>query len=62
MIYYGCGLAVAAIIGVAAGTRYIERHGATGLLTVVALTVFLGAIIGWALDGYVALIHRIHPY
>ena len=59
---YACGLGVAAIIGVAAGTRYVERRGLTGLAIVVALTIFLGGIIGWALDGYVAFIHRIHPY
>ena len=59
---YACGLGVAAIIGVAPGTRYVERRGLAGLAIVTALTILLGAIIGWALDGYVAFIHRIHPY
>ncbi len=62
MIYYGCGVGVACIIAVAAGTRYVERRGPAGLAIVVALTLVLGAMIGWSLDGYVTFMHRTHPY
>ena len=62
MIYYGCGLAVAAMITVAAGTRFVEQRGWPGFLIVAALTVVLGLIIGWGLDGYVTFIAQTRRY
>ncbi len=62
MIYYGCGVAVAAIIAVAAGAPFIRSRGPAGLPLVVGLTLALGAMIGWALAGYETFMRATHPF
>jgi uncharacterized protein YcfJ len=51
LLYYVVGMAIAAMAGGALGQSLVEERGRKILPVVVALTLAMGLIIGWALDG-----------
>jgi uncharacterized protein YcfJ len=61
LLYYFMGMAIAVMAGGALGQSLVEERGRKILPVVVVLTLAIGLIIGWALNGTMQALYAPPP-
>jgi uncharacterized protein YcfJ len=61
LLYYVMGMAVAVMAGGALGQSLVEERGRKILPVIIVLTVAMGLIIGWALNGTMQNLYATPP-
>ena len=56
LAYWLFGFALSGALAVAVGRQLVEEHGRRVVPLLCLLAVILGALLGWALDGFIAYV------
>ncbi len=62
MAFYGVGMFLAVMMGIAVGKPLAEQHGRRAVVIAVVCTLVAGLSIGWALNTWWAMIEVLGQY